>query len=182
MGGRHQRVSSVHSAPQAHRPAPLSARIQHPHPSSYINRAASQASSNGTTPLQDAGLPISLPVSGSPLRFVPLRTPVPSPRGGCTALSGFANHLFDPRIHSYINIGSSGHRLLITNNPFYRTTAYEYRRGPHFPAFMNMNVPYLGEITPFLERNPVIAIILTLILLRSVRALCNRLLEYSRKR
>lgn len=65
-------------------------------------------------------------------------------------------------------------------NPCYSTNAYAYRRRPNFPTFTNMKVPYLAEITPFLERNPVIAIVLTLILLRSFRVLCNRLLEHAR--
>jgi len=45
-----------------------------------------------------------------------------------------------------------------------------------------MKVPYLADLTPFLERNPVIAIVLTLIMLRSVRVLCNRLLENAWKK
>lgn len=44
-----------------------------------------------------------------------------------------------------------------------------------------MNVPHLADLTPFFERYPVIAIILMLIILRSVRALCNRLLESAKK-
>ena len=43
-------------------------------------------------------------------------------------------------------------------------------------------MPYLADLIPFLERNRVVAIVLTLIILRFVRVLFNRLLENMRKK
>jgi hypothetical protein len=61
-------------------------------------------------------------------------------------------------------------------------TAHVPHRSLPFSTSMNLKVPYVAEATSFLERNPVIAIVLTLIMLRSIRALSNRLLEYARKK
>jgi len=64
----------------------------------------------------------------------------------------------------------------------YRTTAYPSHRGHNLPVFTKMKVPYMANLTPFLEQNPVIAIVLMLIMLRFIRVLCNRLLEKNSKK
>lgn len=45
-----------------------------------------------------------------------------------------------------------------------------------------MKAPYPADLTSFLERNPIIAIVLMLVMLRSIRVLCNRLLENTWKK
>jgi len=59
--------------------------------------------------------------------------------------------------------------MLTTDKPSVRTTACASHRDPDLPAFTNMKVPYLGDLTPFLEQNRIIAIILILIMLRFIR-------------
>ena len=63
-----------------------------------------------------------------------------------------------------------------------RAIPYTSRGDPNIPTFTNTKMPHLADLTPFFERNPVVAIVLTLIMLRFVRVLCNRLLENMRKK
>lgn len=73
--------------------------------------------------------------------------------------------------------------LTLTIDPFSpRAPPYTPSRDPNPPAFAKTMMPHMADLTPFLERNPVVAIVLTLILLRFVRILCNRLLENMRKK
>ena len=81
-----------------------------------------------------------------------------------------------------ISTPTLGIPILTTNPVSHRSTAYASRPDPSVHAFTNVKMPHLADLTPFLERNPVVAIVLMLVLLRSIRALCNRLLESARKK